>query len=222
MNIFNNKKYLEIELEILCSLWISLHNHFSKTDHFNLFYVTVSQLSIIHMYNSSTLKSTKIFLALSNECHFFRSYHRYSVEDTGKKIFYCAKRYPFSEPQATIGKQFPERRFITAFSRSLNSHFVYCNFVNHPSFCGTRQFRSRFPLMNIGTRTQFGWKQGRKLELRVIELLALERASRRQAATLGQHEKTVCSLSVVCINNIRVHHFEARVCSWISMYLIHR
>lgn len=32
-------------------------------------------------------------------------------------------------------------------------------------------------LMNIGARTQFGWKQGRKLELRVIELLALERAS---------------------------------------------
>lgn len=86
----------------------------------------------------------------------------------------------------------------------------------------TRQFRSRFPLMNIGTRTQFSWKQGRKLELRVIELLALERASRHRAATLGQHEKTVCSLSVVRINNIRVHHFAAGVCSRTSMYLIHK
>jgi len=120
----------------------------------------------------------------------------------------------FSELQATIGKQFRAAPFhYCIFSGRSSFHFVHCNFVNHPSFCGTRQFRSRFPLMNIGTRTQFGWKQGRKLELRVIELLALERTSRRQAATLEQHEKTVCSLSVVCINNIRVHHFEARVYS---------
>lgn len=66
--------------------------------------------------------------------------------------------------------------------------------------------------MNIGTRTQFGWKQVRKLELLlVIELLALERTSRHRAATLEQHEKTVCSLAVVRINNIRVRHFAAGV-----------
>lgn len=121
----------------------------------------------------------------------------------------------FSELKATIDKPFPwntvSLQSVLLFSGRSSFHFVHCYFANRFLFCGTRQFRSRFLLMNIGARTQFDWKQGRKLELRVIELLALERASRRQAATLGQHEKTVCSLSVVCINNIRVHHFAGRV-----------
>lgn len=120
----------------------------------------------------------------------------------------------FNKPQATIDNSHGISFHYRAHSLSWSVEFSFCfhcNFVNQFLFCGTRQFRSRFLLMNIGARTQFGWKQGRKLELRVIELLALERASRRQAATLGQHEKTVCSLSVVRINNIRVHHFAGRV-----------
>lgn len=115
-------------------------------------------------------------------------------------------------------RQFPaERRFPLPSALSPESRvfilFAAILLIILPRVGTRHNFRSRsLParLMNIGTRTQFGWKQERKLELRVIELLALERASRRRAATLGQHEKTVCSLSAVRINNIRVCHFMAR------------
>lgn len=147
-----------------------------------------------------------------------------TIKNVDKKIFLLCKKKKSNSCSMSRRRQltiFMEYHLITerTFSSRLSFHFVHRNFVNQFLLCGTRQFRSRFLLMNIGARTQFGWKQGRKLELRVIELLALERPSRRQAATLGQHEKTVCSLSVVRINNICVHHFASKyvreqACIW--------
>lgn len=77
--------------------------------------------------------------------------------------------------------------------------------------------------MNIGTRTQFGWKQGRKLELRVIELLALERALSSPSSNFRATREN-CLLTLCCTYQqyiVRVLR-SARVRSRTSMCLIRK